>query len=135
MTPLNQRRLANFRANRRGWWSLWIFTVLFVVTLFAELIANDRPLVARVDDRWFVPVLVDYAESDIIEDGLPTEADWHDPFLVEEVAARGWMIWPPVPYSYASVVRDLGVPAPAAMPSTEATMVRVKPNSTEMRKP
>jgi microcin C transport system permease protein len=113
MTPLTRRRLANFRANRRGWWSLWIFAVLFVVTLFAEFIANDRPLVARVDDRWFVPVLADYAESDILEDGLPTEADWHDPFLAEEVAARGWMIWPPVPYAYDSVVRDLGVPAPA----------------------
>ena len=57
LSPLNRRRLANFRANRRGWWSLWIFTALSVVTLFAEFIANDRPLVARVDGRLFVPVL------------------------------------------------------------------------------
>ena len=113
MTPLTQRRLANFRANRRGWYSLWIFAALFLMTLFAEFIANDRPLVARVDGHWFVPVLVDYAESDIIPDGLPTEADWHDPVLREEVEARGWMLWPAIPYAHATVVRDLGRPAPA----------------------
>ncbi|MBC4015008.1 ABC transporter permease [Siccirubricoccus deserti] len=113
MTPLTRRRIANFRANRRGWWSLWIFLALFLVTLFAEFIANDRPLVARVDGRWFVPVLADYAESDIIEDGLPLEADWHDPVLQAAIAERGWMIWPPIPYAHASIVRDLGRPAPA----------------------
>ncbi|WP_135468882.1 ABC transporter permease [Crenalkalicoccus roseus] len=113
LSPITRRRLANFRANRRGWWSLWIFTVLFVVTLFAELIANDRPLLARVDGRWYFPVVVSYAESDIIEDGLPTTADWHDPYLRERVEERGWMVWPLVPYRYDSVVRDLGRPAPS----------------------
>jgi microcin C transport system permease protein len=113
LTPLTRRRIANFRANRRGWWSLWIFLALFLVTLFAEFIANDRPLVARVDGRWFVPVLVDYAESDVIADGLPLEADWHDPVLQEAIAERGWMIWPPIPFAHASIVRDLGRPAPA----------------------
>ena len=58
LSPLTRRRLANFRANRRGYWSLVIFGFLFFVTLFAEFIANDRPLVAKVDGRWFVPVLV-----------------------------------------------------------------------------
>ena len=114
MSPLNARRLANFRANRRGWWSLWIFAALFFVTLFAEFIANDRPLVARVGGQWFVPVLADYAESDILPDGLPTEADWHDPALTEDIEKRGgWMLWPAIPYSYATVVRDLGRPAPS----------------------
>lgn len=114
LTPLTRRRLANFRANRRGWWSLWIFTALFLVTLFAEFIANDRPLLARVEGQWFVPVLADYAESDIIPDGLPTEADWHDPTLRQEIAERGgWMVWPLIPYSYRTVVRDLGHPAPS----------------------
>jgi microcin C transport system permease protein len=113
LSPLTRRRLANFRANRRGWWSLWIFAAIFAVTLFAEFIANDRPLLVRVDDRWLVPALVDYAESDIIADGLPTEADWHDPVLVEEVRERGWMLWPPIPYAYRTVVRDLGRPAPS----------------------
>lgn len=55
MSPLNRRRVANFRANRRGWWSMWIFAVLFLVTLCAEFIANDRPLFAKVDGRFLFP--------------------------------------------------------------------------------
>ncbi|MCK8786799.1 ABC transporter permease [Roseomonas sp. NAR14] len=113
LSPLTRRRLANFRANRRGWVSLWVFSVLFVITLFAEVIANDRPLVARVDGHWYFPVLVDYAESDILPDGLPTEADWHDPALQAEIRAHGWLVWPPIPYDYRSIVRDLGQPAPS----------------------
>jgi len=113
LTPLTRRRLANFRANRRGWWSLWIFAALFGLTLFAELIANDRPIVARVEGAWFFPVAVEYAESDILSDGFPTAADWHDPVLVEEVEKRGWAVWPPIRYSHRTVVRDLGRPAPS----------------------
>jgi microcin C transport system permease protein len=114
MTPITRRRLANFRANRRGYISLVVFGFLFFVTLFAEFIANDRPLVAHVDGRWYVPVLADYAESDIIEDGLPTIADWHDRGFQEDVAAKGgWMVWPLVPYSYRTIVRDLDQPAPS----------------------
>ncbi|MDO9709039.1 ABC transporter permease [Paracraurococcus lichenis] len=113
LSPLNRRRLANFRANRRGYWSLWIFAALFLVTLFAEFIANDRPLVAQVNGHWYVPVLVDYAESDILEDGLPTEADWHDPALVEEIAQKGWILWPAIPYAYNTVVKGLDQPAPS----------------------
>ena len=114
LTPLTQRRLANFRANRRGWISMWIFAALFFVSLFAEFIANDRPLVAKVDGQWFVPVLADYAESDIIPDGLPTEVDWHAREFREDFAkAGGWMLWPPIPFSYNTVVRDLGQPAPS----------------------
>jgi microcin C transport system permease protein len=114
LTPITRRRLANFRANRRGYISLVVFGFLFFVTLFAEFIANDRPLVAHVDGRWYVPVLADYAESDIIEDGLPTIADWHDRGFQEDVAAKGgWMVWPLVPYSYRTIVRDLDQPAPS----------------------
>lgn len=113
LTPITRRRLGNFRANRRGWWSFWIFAVLFMVTLFAELIANDRPIVAQVDGRWFVPVLVDYAESEILADGLPTDADWHDPELERALSERGWAVWPPIRYAHASVVRGLGRPAPS----------------------
>jgi len=113
LSPITRRRLANFRANRRGWWSLWIFAFLFVVTLFAEFIANDRPLVVQMEDRWLFPVLVDYAESDVVPDGLPTEADWHDPFLRQAVEERGWMVWPLIPYAYGTVVRDLPQPAPS----------------------
>ncbi len=114
MTPLNQRRLANFKANRRGFWSLWIFLVLFILTLFAEFVANDRPLMARVDGKWLFPVVVGYAEEDVVPGGLPITMDWHDPELREEFKALGgWALWPPIPYSHATVVRDLGRPSPA----------------------
>ena len=113
MSPLNRRRLANFRANRRGRLSLWIFAALFLVTLFAELVANDRPIVASVDGRLYFPVLRDYAESDILPDGFPTTADWTDPELARGVAERGWAVWPPVPFNHRTVVRDLGRPAPS----------------------
>ncbi len=114
MTPITRRRLDNFRANRRGFWSLWIFLALFLVTLFAEFIANDKPILARVDDRWLVPVLVGYAESDVLPDGLPVSMDWHDPELRQEFAERGgWAVWPLIPYRHDTVVRDIGQPSPA----------------------
>jgi microcin C transport system permease protein len=113
LSPLNRRRLANLRANRRGWWSLWIFTGLFLFCLAAEFVANDRPLLARVDGRFYVPVIVDYAEEDILPGGFPTTADWYDPEFRREVEAKGWMLWPPVPYRHDSVVRGLTQPAPS----------------------
>lgn len=115
MTPITLRRIANFKANRRGYWSMWIFLVLFVLTLFAELLANDKPLVARIDDRWLFPAVVGgYAESDVLPDGLPITMDWHDPSLRAEFAERGgWAVWPMVPYRHDSVVRDVGQPSPA----------------------
>jgi microcin C transport system permease protein len=94
--------------------SLWIFGVLFFLTLFAEVIANDRPLFASVDGKWFFPVAVEYAESDVIEDGLPTTADWKDRDFLADVEARGgFLLWPPIPFSHATIVRDLPTPAPS----------------------
>jgi microcin C transport system permease protein len=112
LSPLNRRRLANFRANRRGSWSLWIFAMLFVVTLFAELIANDRPLVVRYDGAFFFPVLVDYPET-TFGGFFPTTTDYHDPEVQDLITEKGWMVWPPIPYSYQTVVKNLPVPAPA----------------------
>ena len=113
VSPLTRRRIANFRGNRRGMISLYIFGALFVLTLFAELLANDRPLVAKVDGNWFFPVAIEYAESDIVPEGLPTQADWHDPDFMRDVTSRGWVVWPIIRYSHATVVRDLGTPAPS----------------------
>jgi microcin C transport system permease protein len=114
MSPITRRRLANFRANRRGWWSMWIFLALFLVTLCAELVANDRPLLARVEGRWLFPAAVEYAESDIVPDGFPTAAVWHDPALLEEIAARGgWVLWPPLPFRHDTIIKDIGRPSPA----------------------
>ena len=113
LSPITRRRLAIFRQNRRGFVSLWIFAALFFLSLFAEFIANDRPLLIRYDGHWFVPVLQDYSEDAFGPDFLPTEADYTDPELAKTINARGWMIWPLVPYSYNTVVKNLTVPAPA----------------------
>ncbi len=113
LSPLQRRRLAIFRANRRGWWSLWIFLAIFLVTLFAEFVANDRPLVVRFDGHWFFPVLVDYGQDAFGPDFIPIEADYTDPDLSRAIRAKGWMIWPAVPFNAQAVVKDLAAPAPA----------------------
>ena len=107
MTPLNQRRLAIFRGHRRGWWSLWVFLALFALCAAAEFVANDRPLLVRYDGRWFVPVLRDYSEDAFGPDFLPLQADYTDPDLAQAINARGWMLWPAVPFSYGSIVKGL----------------------------
>jgi len=112
LSPLNQRRLANFRANRRGYLSLWIFAAIFTLTLFAELIANDRPLLVRYDSSFFFPVLIDYPET-TFGGFFPTTTVYHDPEVQALINAKGWMVWPPIPFSYQTVVKNLPVPAPA----------------------
>ncbi|MCC7427451.1 MAG: ABC transporter permease [Alphaproteobacteria bacterium] len=112
VTPLTARRFANFKRNRRGYWSLWIFVVLFLVSLFSEFIANDRPLLVRLDGKFYAPVLFDYTEEELGGD-FPTSADYHDPFLKERIAQHGWAVWPLIEFDYRSVVRNLPRPAPS----------------------
>ncbi|MBW2066710.1 MAG: ABC transporter permease [Deltaproteobacteria bacterium] len=112
ISPLTRRRLMNFRANSRGYWSLWIFLTLFVMSLFAEFIANDKPLLLRYDGKFYFPVLFEYPET-TFGGFLPTEADYRDPEVAELIEKKGWMIWPPIPYSYDTINYDLKVPAPA----------------------
>ncbi len=113
LSPLTRRRLAIFKAHRRGYWSLWIFLALFVVALFAEFIANDRPLVVRYEGHWFFPVLQDYSEDAFDPELMPTLADFTDPDLQREIRAKGWMVWPAIPFCYNTIVKNLPVPAPA----------------------
>ena len=117
LSPLSQRRLANFRANRRGYWSFWIFLTLFLVTLCAELIANDRPILVRYDGRFFVPILVAYPETAFGGD-FETEADYRDTEVRRLITEKGWMIEPLVPFGNRTINKNLRVPAPAP-PSTE----------------
>ena len=88
LSPVTRRRLAIFRQNRRGYLSLWIFLVLFGLSLFAEFLANDRPLLIRFDGHWYVPVLQDYSEDTFGGDFMPTEADYTDPDVQEAINAR-----------------------------------------------
>jgi microcin C transport system permease protein len=117
LSPLTRRRLAQFRANRRGFWSLWIFLALFGLSLVAELIASDRPLLVRYEGRFYVPFLVAYPET-AFGGEFPTEAVYRDPAVQRLIAAKGWMIWPPIPYRHDTINYGLKVPAPAP-PSPE----------------
>lgn len=117
LSPVARRRIAVFRASRRGYWSLWIFLALFGLSLCAEVIANDRPLVVRYDGRWYVPVLVSFPET-AFGGVLPTAAVYRDPEVRRLIEAKGWMAWPPIRYSYDTINYALTVPAPAP-PSRE----------------
>ncbi len=118
ITPLTRRRWQNFRANKRGFWSLWIFLVLFVVSLLAEFIANDKPLLLGYDGGTYFPVFVEYPET-AFGGEFETEAEYRDPFVIELIEEKeGWMVWPPIRYSYGTINLDLPVPAPAP-PSAE----------------
>ena len=112
ISPLTWRRLMNFRANRRGFWSLWIFLGLFTITLFAEFVANDKPLLVRYDNHFYFPIFYDYPET-VFGGFLPTEADYRDPEVAELIQEKGWMVFPIVPYSYDTINYNLPVPAPA----------------------
>ena len=137
LSALNQRRWRNFKANRRAFWSLWLLLLLYGLSLFAELIANDRPVLVRYDGGYYMPVFKFYPETAFGGD-LRTEADyttpevkclivaagsqdcWDDPdgirAEVESMGTaagsqvnKGWMLWPPIPYRYNTIVDTGGV--------------------------
>lgn len=116
MNPIMRRRRDAFIRNRRGFWSLWMFLLLLVVTLFAEGLANDKPLLVRHDGEWYVPVLHSYAETEFGGE-FATEADYRDPFVQELITEKdGWLFWPPIPFSYDTV--NYALPSPAPSPPT-----------------
>jgi microcin C transport system permease protein len=110
-SPINRRRWANFTANRRGFWSLWIFLVLFVLSLFAEFLASDRPIVASYKGELLFPTFIDYPEEKF--GGFLAVTDYRAPFVQDEIEANGWMIWPPIRYSYQTINSEIPEPAPA----------------------
>ncbi|PZL85814.1 microcin ABC transporter permease [Pantoea sp. ARC270] len=98
LSPLTQQRWQRFRHNRRGYWSLWIFLVLFLLSLGAELIANEKPLLVHYQQRWMLPLLFNYSETDY-GGVLPTAADYQDPWLQQRIARQGWALWAPIRFS------------------------------------
>ncbi|QLF95117.1 ABC transporter permease [Pseudomonas sp. ABC1] len=113
LSPINQRRFALFKAHKRGWWSLWLFLALFGLSLGAELIANDKPIVVRYDGEWYFPVFKRYAETTFGGE-FPLQANYKSPYIQELIEEKGgWMVWPPIPFDYTSINYDLQVPAPA----------------------
>lgn len=116
-SPLTKRRINNFKRNRRGYFSLLIFIVLLFITSFAELIANDKPVMVSYAGGYYFPVFKMYPETTFGGD-FTTEADYRDPYVAEKINDEGFMIWPPIRYSYTTINYDLPVPAPAP-PSKE----------------
>ncbi len=112
MSPLARRRIAQFRANRRGWWSLWVFLILFTICLSAEFLANDRPVLLSYKGALYFPTFRDYPETAFGGD-FETATDYRDSYVRDLIAKDGWMIWPPIRFSYDTVNYDLQVPAPA----------------------
>jgi microcin C transport system permease protein len=114
-SPLAKRRIANFKKNRRGYFSFWLFTIIFVASLFAELIANDKPILLKYNGEIYAPVLIRYAETTFGGD-FGTEADYRDPYVENLIIQKGngWMFWPPIRYSYRTINYDLPKPAPSA---------------------
>jgi microcin C transport system permease protein len=113
LTPINLRRWQNFKANRRGYWALWIFVVLFIGSLGAEFIANDKPFFISFEGKFFFPAVIDYPETAFGGD-FETAADYRDPYLQKLIAEKGgFMLWPPIRYSYNTHNLDLPTPAPS----------------------
>lgn len=143
LSPLNQRRWRNFKRNRRALWSLVLFTILFAVTLPAEFVANDKPILIQYRGGWYMPIFRMYPETTFGGD-FPTEAIYADPeveclivsgglescfddpegvmtdaadgVVAGEVIERGWTIWPPIPYSFNTPVDRRGA---APLPPNE----------------
>lgn len=113
LSPLNRRRFERFKANKRGWWSLWIFLTLFVLSLGAEMVANHKPLIVSYEGEWYTPVFKRYPETTFGGE-FPLEANYKSPYVRQLIEEKGgWMLWPPIPFDYASINYDLDVPAPA----------------------
>ena len=113
LSPINQRRFARFKEHKRGWFSLWIFLGLFMLSLGAEFIANDKPLLVKYDGALYFPILKRYPETTFGGE-FPLQANYKSPYIKELIAAKeGWMLWPIIPFNYSSINYDLQVPAPA----------------------
>ncbi|MEZ9336975.1 ABC transporter permease [Vibrio splendidus] len=110
--PLAEARWLRFKANKRGFISLWIFTVLFGLSLFAEIIANDKPLLVSYDNQLFVPVLNEYAETEFGGE-FETEADYKDPYVIELIEDSGYIVWPIIPFSYDTINFDISGAVPS----------------------
>jgi len=112
LSPINQRRLAVFRANKRALVSVFLFTLLFLASLFSEFIANDKPILVSYKGELYSPALFAYAETTFGGD-FETEADYSDPYVQELINNDGWIIWPLIPYSYDTHIAQLPTPAPS----------------------
>ncbi|WGY45156.1 ABC transporter permease [Vibrio sp. ABG19] len=113
VNPLNAARWQRFKSNRRGFYSLWIFSLLFFISLFAEVIANDKPLFISYDHQWFFPIAEQYAETRFGGE-FETEADYTDPYVVDLIEEKGYIVWPLIHFSYDTINFDIVGSVPSA---------------------
>ncbi len=117
LSSIARRRIAQFKKSRRGYISTWILAIVFVLSLCAELIANDKPIVVYYDGAFYAPVAVSYPET-AFGGEFETEADYRDPVVEQLIHEKGWMIWPVIHYSYNTINYNLDKPAPSG-PTSE----------------
>ncbi|MGC9311481.1 MAG: ABC transporter permease [Sediminispirochaetaceae bacterium] len=120
MNAMVRQRLDRFKRHKRGYISFWIFIVIFGLSLFAEVIANDQPLLIRYEGRLFFPLFREYSET-AFGGEFEMAADYRDPYVTDLINEKGWILWPPIPYSYDTINYDL--PSPAPSPPTEENIL------------
>ena len=111
VSALTSRRIKAFRRNRRAYWALIALVIILVISCFAELIANDKPLIVKYKDSYLFPMATVYSDAFFGGD-FPTEADYKDPFIIEQIEADGWMLMPIIPFSFNTVDYSLNLPTP-----------------------
>ncbi len=117
LSPLMQRRIQRFKQHQFGYVSLWIFIFVLIISMFANLIANDRPLLLSYKDHLYTPIFKQYPET-TFGGTFETETDYRDPVVKQLISKEGWMLWPPIPFSDQSPNLDLNVSVPSA-PSSQ----------------
>lgn len=117
LSPITQRRLSQFKANKRGYWSFWIFLTLLILCLGAEFWANDKPLLVSYEGSLYFPTFSDYPETTFGGD-FETATDYRDPYVKRLIENSGWIVWPIIRFSYDTINYDLQTPAPSA-PTTD----------------
>jgi microcin C transport system permease protein len=118
ISPLNKRRWESFKANRRGYWSLWLFLGVFFISLFAEFIANDKPIFIHVNGKSFFPAVMTYPDTAFGQKDDPnlfgTAADYRDDYLMSLIVKEGGtVVWPPIRFSYNTQVSKPPSPFPS----------------------
>ncbi len=117
MLEINKRKINNFKKNKRGLFSLYALLFILLITIPAEFIANDKPLLVKYDGKIYLPIFKNYPETKFGGD-FETNTDYKDPYVIELIENKGWIIWPIIPFSYQTVNYDLKSPAPSPPSST-----------------
>ena len=112
MLKINERKIINFKNNRRGLYSFYIFMLILIFTMPAEFIANEKPLLIKYDNNFYFPIIENYAET-VFGGDFETTADYKDSFVTDLIKEKGWLVWPLIKFNHQTVNYNLDVPAPS----------------------